>query len=187
MRRRREKPSPRSELSAASPDPEQAWKALSLVNDWVRHAETKVGVVLGATGVSGGVLFNLVKDQSHPSRIFDIAAAICAAAVLGAGLCAMVGLYPVLRLRPRIAEEVINPLFFQDIARAYKGDAPSFGAVLHTLTTNPDDLVRHLGQQIHANATVAQRKYRWANRAIRMLLIDLLALGALTFIIALKK
>jgi Family of unknown function (DUF5706) len=59
--------------------------------------------------------------------------------------------------------------------------------VLHTLTTNPDDLVRHLGQQIHANATVAQRKYRWANRAIRALLLDLLAIAALATIIALKR
>jgi hypothetical protein len=54
-----------------------------------------------------------------------------------------------------------NPLFFHDVARAYKGDAPTYGAILHTLTTNPDDLVRHISQQVHANATVAQRKYQW--------------------------
>jgi hypothetical protein len=44
-----------------------------------------------------------------------------------------------------------------------------------------------LGQQIHANATVAQRKYRWANRATQALLLGLLALGALAAIIALNK
>jgi hypothetical protein len=153
-----------------------------------RHAEAKVGVVLAATGVSGGVLFNLVKQRSDTSWAFNIAAAVCGAAVVGAGVCAMTGLYPVVRLQKRrTADESVNPLFFHDVARAYKGDAPSYGAVLHTLTSNPDDLVRHLGQQIHANATVAQRKYRWANRAIRALLLALLALGALAAIIALKK
>jgi hypothetical protein len=169
-----------------TPDPEHAWKALSLVNDWVKHAETKLGVVLAATGVSGGVLFNLVKDRNHTSYAFRIAAVVCCTAVLVAGICAVIGLYPVVRLRDRTTEETANPLFFHDIARAYKGDAPSFGSVLHTLTTNPVDLVRHLSQQIHANATVAQRKYRWANRAIRALLLDLVALGALATIIAQK-
>jgi hypothetical protein len=51
----------------------------------------------------------------------------------------------------------------------------------------PDDLVRHISQQVHANATVAHRKYQWANRAIRALILDLLALGAVAAITALKR
>lgn len=185
MRRHREAP-PEPEPPVILPDPDQAWKALSLVNDWVKHAEAKLGVVLAATGVSGGVLFNLVKDRSRTSPTFDIAAVVCCAAVLVAGACAMIGLYPIVRLRRETSDDTANPLFFHDVARAYKGDAPSYGAVLHTLTANRDDLVRHLSQQVHANATVAQRKYRWANRAIRALLLDLLALGTVATIIALK-
>ena len=169
------------------PDPEPAWKALSLVNDWVKHAEAKLGAVLAATGVSGAVLFNLVKDRGHTNWLLDVAATVCGVSVFVAGGCTMIGLYPVVRLQRKIADDVVNPLFFHDVARAYKADAPSYSAVLHTLTTNHDDLVRHLGQQIHANATVAQRKYRWANRAIRALLLDLLALGTVATIIALKK
>jgi hypothetical protein len=112
---------------------------------------------------------------------------VCGVAIFIAGACAMVGLYPRLRLRQTNTADAANPLFFHDVAKAYQGDAPSYGAVLHTLTTNRDDLVRHLGQQIHANATVAQRKYRWADRAIRALLVDVLALGAVATIIAVKK
>jgi hypothetical protein len=169
------------------PEPEQAWKALSLVDEWVKHAEAKLGVVLAATAASGGILFNLVRDRSHASVAFDVAAVVCGASVLAAGACAMIGLYPRVRLRRGKAADTVNPLFFHDVARAYNGDAPSYSAVLHTLTTNADDLVRHLGQQIHANATVAHRKYVWANRAIRALLLDLLSIAALTTIIALKK
>jgi len=175
------------EATPIPPDADQAWKALSLINDWVKHAEAKLGVVLAATGVSGGVLFNLVKDRNHTSDALNVAAVVCGVSVFIAGACAMIGVYPRVRLRRTSANDAVNPLFFHDVARAYKGDAPSYGAVLHTLTTSPDDLVRHLGQQIHANATVAQRKYRWANRAIRALVLDLLALGALATIIALKK
>lgn len=170
-----------------TPDPDQAWKALSLVNDWVKHAETKLGAILAATGVTGGVLFNLVKDRAHGSAVFNLASAACGVAIFIAGLCAMAGLYPRLRLRRTSTTDAANPLFFHDVANAYRGDAPSYGAVLHTLTTNREDLVRHLGQQIHANATVAQRKFRWADRAIRALLVAVLALGAVAAIIAVKK
>lgn len=185
MRLRRTAPA-QAKSSAALPDPDQAWKALALVNDWVKHAEAKLGVALAATGVSGGVLFNLVNDPSHASVAFDVAATVCGAAVIVAGACAVVGLYPVVRLRHTTTNDSANPLFFHDIARVYESDPPSYGAVLHTLTTNPDDLVRHLSQQVHANATVAQRKYRWANRAIRALLLGFAALGALATIVALK-
>ncbi|MBV8992536.1 MAG: hypothetical protein JO287_02280 [Pseudonocardiales bacterium] len=116
-----------------------------MVNDWVKHAESKLGVVLAATGISGGVLFNLVKDRSHASYAFNVAAVVCCAAVILASVCTMIGLYPVIRLRREIADETVNPIFFHDVARAYKRDVPSYSAVLHTLTTNPDDLVRHLG------------------------------------------
>jgi len=186
MRRRRSVPAG-PDTTAVSPDADQAWKALSLVNDWVKHAEAKLGVILAATGVSGGILFNLVKNRGGASVAFDVAAVFCAVSVLAAGACAMIGLYPRVRLRRKTTDDAVNPLFFHDVARAYKGDAPRYAAVLHTLTTNPDDLVRHLGQQIHANATVAQRKYRWANRAIRALLLGILALGALAAIIALQN
>ena len=75
-------------------------------------------------------------------------------------------------------------MFFLDIARAYPGNAPSYSAVLHTLTTSPAELVRHIGHQVHANAVVVQRKYRWANWAVRALLVDLVALGAVAAITA---
>ncbi len=58
MRRRRPAPA-EPDATPTPPDVDQAWKALSLVNDWVKHADAKRGVVLTAAGVSGGVLFNL--------------------------------------------------------------------------------------------------------------------------------
>jgi pycsar effector protein len=170
-----------------SPDPEQAWKALALVNDWLKHAEAKLGVALTATAASGTVLYNLVKGRGDANTVFDAVAVVCAVSVVAAGACSMIGLYPRVKLHQRVTDDTVNPLFFHDVARAYKGDAPSYSAVLHTLTTNPDDLIRHLGQQIHANATVAQRKYRWANRAVRALILGLLAIAVLAAMIALKR
>jgi Family of unknown function (DUF5706) len=187
---RRQKPpvsAPPEAAAAVSPDPDQAWKALSLVNEGVRHAEGKLGLTLASTGVTGGVLFNLVKDRSHTSILFDIVAGLCGLSIMVAGVCAMVGLYPRVKSR-RVDDSVtVNPLFFHDVVRAYRDDALSYAAVLQTLTADRDDLVRHLGQQIHANARVVQVKYRWADRAIRALLAGLLGLGVMVIVIVLKK
>ncbi|MCC3765267.1 DUF5706 domain-containing protein [Glycomyces sp. TRM65418] len=171
--------------TAVPPEPDQAWKILLLVNDWVRHAETKLAATLAAAGISGGVLFNLVTDQHETSLAFNLAAVICCTAVILAGVSAIVGLYPVLAVRRRGPDDTASLIYFHDIEHRYRNDYPAFRTALHTLTTDADLLTDHLSRQIHANAAVADRKFRWANLAIRTLLIDLLALGALTLIIAL--
>src|SRR5260370_40598709 len=64
--------------------PEQAWSVLILVNDWVKHAESKAGATLAAAGVIGGVLYGLVKGQHHPSIALDAASVICGVLTLAA-------------------------------------------------------------------------------------------------------
>jgi hypothetical protein len=59
-----------------------------------------------------------------------------------------------------------NPLFFLDIARDYKSDSSRYSQELATLTGDPIRLTKLIAQQVHANANVAQRKFRWVNRAI---------------------
>src|SRR6266568_8936056 len=107
MKRRRfgRQPKSQSELTESQagiperlPNPDQAWKALSLVNDWIRHAEAKTTATLAAAGVTGGVLYNLVQHQTSPSVWLCIVAVICGAAVVASAGSAMVALAP--RLRP---------------------------------------------------------------------------------------
>jgi hypothetical protein len=178
-------------VTAATPlapsQPEQAWHVLSLINALITQAETKLGVVLAAAGVSGGILFDLVHSQVGHSLGVDAVATLCAVLVFIAGSCAMIGLYPRVTLRLQHTRPTGNPLFFRDIAHIYKGDPMAYSRVLQKLTTHPDDLVHHLAQQIHANATIAQRKYRWADWAVKALLLDLLAIALLATIIVLNK
>ena len=179
-------PVPAPEPAAANPD--HAWKALTLVNEWLRHSETKLATTFAGAGVTGGVLFNLVKNDVDRSVWFNMSAVICFVGVLAAAASAVAGLFPRLRLwrSQKAADQPINPLFFHDIARGFKGDAPSYAAVLHILTTTPDDLVRHIAHQVHANSIVAQRKFRCAEWATRALILGLLGLVALAGVIAQK-
>ncbi len=169
----------------ASAGPDQAWKILQMVNEWVRHAETKLAATLAAAGISGGVLFNLVRNQHETSVYFDVAAVVCCTAVILSGVSAMIGLYPVLKLPSARGDAAANLVSFGDVDRAHRDDASGYEQALHALTADADELTRHLSRQIHANSVVAARKFRWAVLAVRSLLVDLLALGALTMLIAL--
>jgi hypothetical protein len=172
---------PRAAL--ADPDPDQAWKALALVNEWLRHAETKLAATLAASGVAGGVLFNLVKDESVHC-LMNVVVTLACVAILAAGTCAMVGLYPIVRLGRDEEQSVAtaNPLYFGDVARVYRNDTDGFLATLRALTMDREDLVRRIAHQVHANATVAARKYKWAHRSLRMLLLALPLIGVVAIL-----
>ncbi len=168
-------------------DPEQAWKALTLVNDWIRHAEAKVAATLALTGTSGVLLFNLVFPRNDPGRTLSVAAVVCAAALFIAGGFSALALMPQVRAKPWRQEDPTSLLFFRHVARKYKTDYPAYGDVLATLTTDPDALTRQIAHQIQSNALVAHRKYRWANLAIIALMIGLIALAIAATSVALTE
>lgn len=76
------------------PDPDQAWKALSLVNDWIRHAETKVAATLAAAGVSGGLLYSVTKDWPAPSLLAWILGHLAAGMLVTTAWTCGMGLMP---------------------------------------------------------------------------------------------
>jgi hypothetical protein len=201
-----------SPVSPPSPSPDQAWKALSLVNDWVKHAETKSVAILAAAGVAGGVAYNLLKDQTEPGAILSVVAVVGCLAIFLAGLFAMASLAPRLKvpgtggLRDRWrkwraghpptaaeneAEEVqaeaeenpTNLLFYGDVKRDYGNDAPTYAQVLAALTGNDREITDHIALQVHANSLVAHRKYFWANWAIKALRVGLIGLAVIALII----
>lgn len=193
--------------------PEHAWKALSLVNDWVKHAETKSVAILAAAGVAGGVAYNLLKDQSSPGIILVLVAVVGGLAIFLSGLFALAALAPQMKtplsgalrakLRGMRARRRVSPgegetesaqseaersptnlLFYGDVKRLYENDAPTYAQVLAALTGNDREITDHIALQVHANSLVANRKYLWANRAIRALRVGLVCLALIALIIA---
>ncbi len=176
MRRsRRNMPTP----NVPQPNADHAWKLLALVNEWIRHSDAKAAVTLAFMGALGAMLFNLVKDFTPRTIVFDAVVVIAGLLLLvTAALCGWT-------LTPRINDkdvdpESINRVFFASISRHFKGDRPRYKEVLGTLTANPDELVRDLADQIHANAKIATVKAKWAKWAIR----SALAAGAAVAFVA---
>ncbi|MCX5124591.1 Pycsar system effector family protein [Streptomyces sp. NBC_00347] len=165
-------PTPQPETA---PNADHAWKALGLVIDWIKHAETKAGATLAATGVTGGVLYNLIKDVTTPSTWLIVSSALCALSVAGAGLCAAMVLWPRLGMK----EEPTSLLYFHHIARGHTA-SDTYATSLVALTKDMDALVTEIASQGWANSRVAHDKYMWGGWAIRILLIALVALAVST-------
>jgi pycsar effector protein len=154
------------------PNPDHAWKALGLVIDWIKHAETKAGATLAATGVTGGALYSLIKDANTPSNWLIASTVLCALAVLGAGLCAGMVLWPRLKMK----EDPTSLLYFHHIARGHAA-SDTYATSLVALTRNMEVLVTEIASQSWANSRVAHDKYMWGGRAIRLLLCALIILA----------
>lgn len=180
------------------PDPDHAWKALSITNEWVRHADTKVGVTLAFVGATGTMLYNLVKNLNDWGWLLGGAAIICAIALFVAAAAGFMALFP--RTTPHTPkrrfngsneagapedenspsdEETVNLLFYGDIVHKYGDTRPTFVDVFRALTNDKDRLTGHIAHQIHVNAHIATTKFRWTNRAIKA---EGLAVGALAFV-----
>lgn len=151
------------------PDPDQAWKALSLINEWIRHSDAKAGVTLAFTGALATMLFNLVTSVRLRSCLFDVVVVgSCSLLLLTAAACAWT-------LTPRVndrdaAPDSINRLFFASISKHFKGQRLLYADVFSTLTSDPGELVKDLAHQIHANARIATIKAKYAQLAIRLAL-----------------
>lgn len=153
-------------VTPPSPNPDHAWKLLSLVNEWIRHSDAKAGVTLAFTGALGAMVFNLVSGVENRTLAFDvIVVAACVLLVVTAGLCGWT-------LTPRVNDkdadpESINRLYFASISHHFKGERPRYSEVLSTLTAEPHELIKDLTDQIHSNAKIATLKAMYAKWAIR--------------------
>lgn len=153
-------------------DPEQAWKVLGLVNDWLKHAETKAAGALTAAGVVGGVLYTLVAEQNGLPWVVGFVAVLCGVAVVASGVFAALALWP--RLKSR--EAPTSPLYFNHIARKHP-DSSTYYQTLKLLSSASEDMVRELAAQVWSNAHVAHKKFRWAGYAMVALIASLVALA----------
>lgn len=160
--------------SALNDNTSHAWTALGNVNDWVRHAETKAGYLLAAAGVSGGVLYNLVKSELHPSAWFSFVSVACCAGLVTAALSATWSLVP--RLKLHGLEEPTSLLYYSHIVRKFGQNGQAYTEALRELLSDSSNLTDAIARQTHSIATVAHRKYRWASVAAYSLAIGLLFL-----------
>lgn len=164
-------------------DPDTAWKSLSLVTDWIRHAEIKAGAALAASGVAAGVLYNVTKDVMTWTGPTATAVTVCVILLVAAAACSGAALRP--RLRTGLPGK--SHLYYRDIASAHPkvpNGAATYVSALQGLAMDKSNVVAEVAAQVWANAHVATRKYAWVTWAINALLGGLAALTIVVLLLA---
>lgn len=163
----------RRRLQAKTVDPDRIWRTLELVNEWIRHAEAKAGATLAGTIAVAAGLFALWQASPPVWRWWLVAsAALAIVAFLVAAWLSIASLVPRLRVAPS-KEGTPNPLYFNDIAAWSDGQATYLSEMM-TISARPERLATELARQVWANSNVASRKFRWANRAVVALAIQII-------------
>jgi hypothetical protein len=145
---------------------EAGWRILSIVNDWTKHAEGKAVAVLASSGVLGSLLYTLVKGADRLPTAVVVTALVSASLLLLTATCASIALRP----RLRTAGQPTNPLFYDHVARRHRDGPQSYRLVLAALANDSKALLDAVADQIWATSRTARAKYRWANRALVLLM-----------------
>jgi len=153
---------------------DDAWRALTLQIDLVKHAESKAGAALASSGVLGGLLYTLVSQTRSGGAPFAVLAAATAITVVVSAAAAGSALRP----RLLIGRPVTGLLFHHSIVHRFRPDSDGFAQEFRTLVGDPAALVAELADQVHANAGVAVRKYRAVTVALHALMAALALLAA---------
>jgi len=153
---------------------DDAWRALTLQLDLVRHAETKAGAALASAGVLGGLLYTLISQTRAGGPGFAVLAAATAIAVVVSAASAGAA------LRPRLGtgRPVPSLLFHGGIVSRFGPDTDGFAREFRALVGDPAALLTELADQVHANAAVAVHKYRAVTIAVHALMAALALLAA---------
>jgi len=150
------------------PGSDDAWKEFNLVNDWIRHADNKVGVTLAASGAVGVMLYNLVralpKDVSGCAYIAPVACGV---------LLIFTVVFCTFALNPRVkaTDSVDDPSTLTKRDHLYFGSVATWSREKYVeefvnLVSNSDALLREISVQIHVNAKIATDKMAATKRAV---------------------
>ena len=141
---------------------EHLWHIYSTINEWIRAADIKAGLILTASGVIATVIAALEPtalsrclDLTIPNVLLWLGMAAVILSVFFSASC----IAP--RVRPLAPDSLI---FFGDIARAHCTPA-EYADAWQGYTPNQRLLGEDLCSQIWANSHVAQCKFAAVNRA----------------------
>jgi hypothetical protein len=146
---------------------DDSWKQLQQVNEIVRYADAKAGLIL----TLNGVLVGLVAVRLQSARFLADHPVSGAALVIAVALLAISVGFDIAAVMPRLVEPGQRPslLHFDHVAVAYAGRVGDYIDDFVTLAQDPEQLQREIAAQVWANTMVARRKYRCVQWGLRFL------------------
>jgi hypothetical protein len=146
---------------------DDSWKQLQLINEIVRYADAKAGLVLTLNGVLIGLIAVRVQtgdffsDHPSPGAMLLIAMAFLTLSVA----------FDVGAVMPRLAAtgQEASLLHFEYVGEHFAADQDDYVDQFAKLVQDSDQMQRALGAQVWANCVVARRKYAYVRWSLRFL------------------
>ncbi len=134
-----------------------AWSTLDDINHVIRFADTKASILLAAGGVLGGTL--LSRSPGDAGGLPAVSGAAWAAAVVAVAFSALFALGALLP-RLSVRKHASSLIYFEDIARQFRGRQTEYVATFGRFATDPGAVRAQVAGQIWANSQVARNKFR---------------------------
>jgi pycsar effector protein len=148
-------------------DLDDSWKQLQQVNEIVRYADAKAGLIL----TLNGVLIGLVAVRLQSGGFFADHPVPAGALVIAGGLLTISLGFDIAAVMPRLIApgQRVSLLHFDHVAVVYAGRVSDFIDDFVTLAHDPEELQRDIAAQVWANSMVARRKHRCVQWGLRLL------------------
>ncbi|BCJ62786.1 Pycsar system effector family protein [Micromonospora endophytica] len=145
---------------------DDSWKQLAQINEMVRYADAKAGLVLTLNGLLIGLIAVRVQSEgflhTHPLP--------AAALILAVSFLALSVGFDLAAVMPRLVRtngRHPSLLHFEHVGGRFARHQDEYVEELTAVLRDTDRLDRELGAQVWANSVVARRKYacvRWSLR-----------------------
>ncbi|TAH31655.1 hypothetical protein EYC59_06475 [Candidatus Saccharibacteria bacterium] len=146
------------------------WQILNNINEWIRFADAKAGVVLAACGVLGGIVIARLPSDQSTFRFWGLAAVLVTLglAIVCAAIC----------LGPSLGKKIppTSLMYFGHISRKYRENFSGFAQDFEGLGIG-DKISEEITSQIWVNSMIATKKYRYVNVSILLFITSLLMAG----------
>lgn len=146
---------------------DDSWKLLQQINEIVRYADAKAGLVLTLNSVLIGLItVRLQSDGFLPDHPVPGAFLILAAVLLVLSIA-----FDIVTVLPRLSMpgQLPSLLHFNHIGDTYGGDRAEYTRDLRQLLGDTDRLHEELASQVWANSMVARRKHTFVRRSLLLL------------------
>jgi hypothetical protein len=146
---------------------DDSWKQLQQVNEIVRYADAKAGLIL----TLNGVLVGLVAVRLQSAGLFTDHPVSAAALVIAVALLTVSVVFDIPAVMPRLFApgQQTSLLHFDHVAVAYAGRVSDYIDDFVSLTRDPEQLQREIAAQVWVNSIVARRKHRCVQWGLRFL------------------
>lgn len=156
------------------------------MNEWIRHADNKVGLTLAASGAVGVMLYNLVRALPEcVSWWVYITPGVCAALLVLTVYFCTFALNPRTKAGDSVDDKATlsepNLIFFGAIDSSWTRE--KYIHEIAGLTADRPKIIREVAAQIHVNAYIASKKFASTKRAVWALSLAVAALACTAFLV----